>query len=232
MHTQLLSQEVMKRVFHIKFGQDRGTGFIVELLEEKYLVTARHMLKKLNFPKETDFEIGKKAGSLWETVHAHIYYHTNVSIDVAIIKTDYFDQMHFHPINYSSNQLLLSQDLFFLGFPYGFRNNKFAESGQYPFPIVKRGTYSGDIQENNVNALICDWSGNEGFSGGPVIYYSHEDGNEPTAFIAGIIASGHRNDIPVYKNNKQTTEYFTNEATGLEFVYFIEDALEIINNIK
>ena len=227
MRLELVSTDSMARVYRIAVGQKAGTGFVVEEEGKYYLLTAKHLFEAVEYPNK--FNIGIEKNSSWDEFDANIYYHHNTDIDIAVIQTSYFDDMNFAKVRYDSKKLFVSQSVYMLGYPYGIKNRLLSAELDFPYPIVKRGVYSGVIVPNGNIVHVIDWNGNPGFSGGPVIYHSYNDEDDfEEEFIAGIISSGHTHETKVLKPEQQETECYINEESGIGFVYTIENALEII----
>ena len=63
---------------------------------------------------------------------------------------------------------MLSQDVYFLGFPYDLTNDGGTINRNFPIPLIKKGILSA-IQVGEVKTLLLDGHNNPGFSGGPVV---------------------------------------------------------------
>lgn len=221
----IVNSAVLQRVFSISVGNVCGTGFIVEKDCKKYLVTAKHLFAEQGFPGNTTIKIENKNG--WDGIDNQIYYHKNGNMDVAVIKTSYFDKMDFEPVGYSSNMTIFSQDMFMLGFPYGLKSEFYDINRGFAIPFIKKGILSG----KSGNYLIVDWDNNHGFSGGPVVYRECKGGQfSDEMYVLGIISGYFPHEIKVIDDKKNMVGY-AKENSGLGAVCPIIFALEIINSI-
>ena len=94
------------------------------------------------------------------------------------------------PLEAATDGLTYGQQLYFLGFPFGWDGGAEHLSNGYPLPFVKSGLLSALIP--GIPTKIClDAHGNRGFSGGPVIFVS--DGQLPGPNVkfkvAGIVVN-------------------------------------------
>lgn len=228
MKYNLISSNILQRVFQLKVGNDRGTGFIVENDGVKYIVTAKHLFKTLLYPKSTKIEVVKENG--FDEIENKIFYHQNPVIDIAVIQTSYFNQHSFGVVGYEYDALV-SQEMFMLGYPYGGNGECYNINNGYPIPLVKKGILSGNIDKNM--KLIMDWDNNHGFSGGPVAYRKYEkNGFSEKEYIAGVISGYILHEIKVTDVNSEKTIGKTKENSGLGTAFNIKYVFEIINSIN
>lgn len=222
MTMNLVSSEVLTRVFKIYSCSMVGAGFILEHKGNNFLITAKHLFAKEGYPKSTIIHIETKKGKI--EIENEIYYHNDDDIDVAVIKTNAFDGMSFSKVNYTMSGMILSQDVFLLGFPYGLDNKLYELNNGYPIPIVKKGIISGFSEDK----ILIDWDNNQGFSGGPVVYREVKGLNYSDEMsIAGVIISY----IPhlIYKD-KENNKICENSGIGIAIN--IKRVLEIIDCIR
>ena len=223
----LVDSSVLQRVFKVLVGaNDVGASFIVESSKGKFLVTAKHIFKKVGYPDT--IQICVDQSGTWKPIDNQIFYHTDDEIDIAVIKTSYFDNMNFERVNNSSADLIFSQELFILGYPYTFDSALYAQNRGYPIPYIKKGILSG--KDGKVLFLDCD--NNHGFSGGPVIYRKYEqEGFSDETSIAGIVSGYYPHKIDVVDSRMNIIGH-TVENSGITKIYPIEFAIEIIGLIN
>lgn len=227
MKYNIVDSSVLQRVFKILVGiNDVGASFIVEDTKGKFLVTAKHIFKKVGYPDTTQICVDRCG--VWEPIDNQVFYHSDADIDIAVIKTSYFDNMSFEKVNNSSGDLIFSQELFILGYPYCFDSALHTENRGYPIPFIKKGIFSGKIGEE----MYLDCDNNQGFSGGPVIFrkYEQEDFSDETS-IAGIVSGYYPHPIDVVGVGNNVIGYAI-ENSGMTVVYRIELAMEIIQSIN
>ena len=80
----------------------------------------------------------------------------------------------------------ISQDAFFLGFPYGLNMGSGKINNNYPFPFVKKCIFSAIDNTSTPHLIYLDGHNNHGFSGGPVCYFSSKT---KQIHIAGVVSS-------------------------------------------
>lgn len=228
MKYNLISANTLQRVFHLRIGNSGGVGFIVENNGVRYLVTAKHLFETLLYPESTKIEIIKENG--FDEIENKIFYHQNTDIDIAVIQTSYFNQYSFGDVGYEED-VMVSQEMFMLGYPYKKDGECYNINNGYPIPLVKKGILSGIIDKNT--KLIIDWHNNHGFSGGPVVYRKYEqDGFSEKEYIAGVISGYFSHEIEVTDVNSKKAIGKTEENSGLGIAFNIKYVFEIINSIN
>ena len=222
MAMNLVSKEVLTRVFKIYSCSGVGTGFILEHKGKNFLITAKHLFAKEEYPKSTIISIESQNRKM--EIENEIYYHSDNDIDVAVIKTNAFDGRNFSKVNYTISEMILSQDVFLVGFPYGLDNKLYELNNGYPIPIVKKGILSGFSKDK----ILIDWDNNQGFSGGPIVYRKVKGLNYSDEMcIAGVIVSYILHQI--YEDTEKNKIY---ENSGIGIAINIERVLEIIDSIE
>ncbi len=120
-----------------------------------------------------------------------------------------------------ATSFFLSQQIFFLGFPYGLHMEAAQANNGYPIPFVKTGIISSFSPVSDGSQIIyCDGYNNPGFSGGPIVTIgqNHEVG------IIGVVSAYRHNEDPVLLNGVDTgLRYRAN--TGLVISYSIKEAV-------
>jgi len=120
--------------------------------------------------------------------------------------------MNFAEIKLGHQLLFYSQEVFFLGFPFGWQPNVGPINNGYPMPYVKRAIVSM-IEFDPLPRLVLDGINNPGFSGGPVAFQSKEDG---TWRIAGVVTEFNYARGKVFKGETdEPAGYTVEENTGL-----------------
>jgi len=146
-------------------------------------------------------------------------------IDIAVLATDQLLSPT-REILPTDRHYYLSQDAFFLGFPYGMMTGFEPCNNGYPIPFVKKATISnfGD-SENGTRIIYFDGHNNPGFSGGPVFYNSLED---HSFRIAGVVFGFRFSREPIYIGDAKARMHYQYN-TGITLAYGIEHALEVIH---
>ena len=124
------------------------------------------------------------------------------------------------------DELYLSQDAYFLGFPYGIHADVGELNANFPIPLVKKACVSMlSLAQGTEKYILLDGHNNPGFSGGPVIY--SVGGNPRDVRVAAVI-SGYRFEWDqVYEGESQTPLSFKYN-TGIIVAYSIDHATELI----
>lgn len=227
----IVSKNALERTFCICAGNSMGTAFIVDYNNKNYLVTAKHLFQESGYQNKMTIAIQYQ--NTWKSISAEIYYHEKEDIDIAVIKTDYFENRIFHGIKYKSTEITISQEVFMLGFPYGLSTNQFDVNEGYPIPIVKKGIFSGALDKGDNQRYLIDWDNNQGFSGGPVIFRSIKKGAYSSEeYIAGVIHGYRQHEIKVFNEDGSDTGLTANENSGIGIMYKIENVMEIIKKIE
>jgi S1-C subfamily serine protease len=217
----MVPKPILERTFCVKFGQGTGTCFTIDVDNRQYIVTARHVLDGI---RETD-TILIQHDKQWESLPVTLVGVGPGDIDIAVV-TASLQLSPAQPLVLSADRLFLSQDIYFLGFPYGLKIEVGPEmNASFPLPLVKKGIVSGFVFENGRSSqLLLDGHNNPGFSGGPV-FYSPFGGIE--AGVAGVISGYRREWESVYLQDQKTPLNF-HYNTGIIIAWSVRHVLEII----
>jgi len=131
-----------------------------------------------------------------------------------------------HHLPADAGNIYLSQDIYFLGFPYGLKIEVGPELNRdFPLPLVKKGIISSmAFNQEYLDYFLLDGHNNPGFSGGPVVAYEL-DKKELKAI--GII-SGYRYEWSDVFVQGQPVSLKYKENTGIIVAYCIRHATELI----
>ncbi|MHA8056698.1 S1 family peptidase [Aquirufa nivalisilvae] len=214
----MVPTSIIYRTIHIKNNGTTGSCFILDVNKKQYYITANHIINGL---KTGDFlEINYKED--WNKHKITIVGHSKDSdISVFSVPTGIVGG---ESIEASSNDVFYSQDIYFLGFPFGLKSEIASLNSNFPIPFIKKGILSNFIIEKQKKVLFLDGINNPGFSGGPVIYFHQQS---QTFKLAGII-SGYKFQIENAMQNNQEINVQIKTNTGIIISYGIEVALELI----
>ena len=214
-HAQLVSQDILTRVFQIRYSTNSGSSFAVDVEGRQYLVTARHVVRGIQ-PKD---RIEIERNNRWQPIEVRVINcHTNSDVVVLIPP---FQLSPSVDIMASSAGMVLGQDAFFLGYPYGWNN----PASGFSLPFVKRGLVSAwTPNTNGVMTIFLDGHNNPGFSGGPIIFKPPGSG---TWRIAGVVIGYPYDRDPVYQHDK-ATEFSIKANTGIVIGHGIGTVVEAI----
>lgn len=124
----------------------------------------------------------------------------------------------------TKSSFFLSQDVYFVGFPYGLSIEGQTLNNGFPLPLVKHGIVASVSGGKSGEPFLVDGINNPGFSGGPVVI-SLGGSNLPT--IIGVVSAYKAAQEPVYKGSDKT-DMNIQANTGLLVAFSIDYALDAI----
>jgi hypothetical protein len=212
----MITANVIHRVFRIRCGNATGTAFAIDIDGKQYLTTARHVLNSGSGSSAVEiFTNGD-----WVPLTVRVVGHGLHDVDISVFATDRSLTPSELPMEASCAGLVYGQEVFFLGFPYGWVGKFRLTPDGYPLPFVKRATVSllvGDVH-------YLDGHNNRGFSGGPVVFIQ-PGGCEFK--VAGVISAFRAVEEPVYLQGEKTPLVYSYN-TGIIIMHRIETAIDII----
>ncbi|MGA3013483.1 MAG: serine protease [Bacteroidales bacterium] len=214
----MITTNVFTRVFNIRFNGNSGTCFTLDVDEKQYFITAKHLVASIN--SVANIEIYFK--NQWTIMPVRLIGHSKLA-DVSVLATNNF--FAGHPLPATIGGMLLGQDIYFLGFPYGIQADISHLNWDFPMPLIKKGTLSAMFLDKPEKYFLIDGHNNPGFSGAPVVF------SEPYKYdykVAGVI-SGYRVEYSSTLLNNVETPIQAPSNTGIIIAYGINNALEIIN---
>ncbi len=215
----MITFNVIDRIFAIKYGDAIGTCFTIDVDKKQYIVTARHVVNKI---KDNE-KIYICHENTWKPITIRLVGHAEGTIDVSVISINSLLSPNY-PLDPSMDNLSYGQDVYFLGFPYGFSANYGEFSRNLPIPFVKKAIVSCVINNDGIIEIYLDGHNNPGFSGGPVVF---KEQNKRDFKVAGIISGYFPEDKPIYQNNQElplTYKY----NTGIIIAFSIKHAIDLI----
>lgn len=213
--------KILDQVYLIQSDTLSGTCFAVDYNNEEYLVTARHIFRRL-IKSDTSVFIKLYVKGRISDYTAKFYTHKNPSIDIAVLKlNDKINKKESYPL---TGHIVIGQDVYFLGYPTFGGHIFYTQSHSEIFPFIKRAIVSASVNINDTTSIMfLDGQNNPGFSGGPIMYYDYFDNKHK---IIGIISGYYLQEA-----NLDTTSYKYYENSGIIKGYYIKQAVEIIENI-
>lgn len=161
----LVPAQILRRVVRLEFGVNGvATGFSVESLKgNQFLVTARHVVEDASgSPLKASIE-GREA-----TIKAEALSGIPAEVDIAVMPLEIKFTADLD-ISTSSDGLIWSQEVYFLGYPHGLQT-LIDHAPEQAFAFVKQGILSALQTEGDVKAWFVDGHNNPGFSGGPLCF--------------------------------------------------------------
>ena len=218
----LVTNNVYLRVAQIFSGSGFGTAFTFEHADRQWLVTASHVLPVGETKPIVRLRLPYRNDEL--TLQLDLLDVQPPNADIAV--------SHLHgPITHSlslpatSEGLIWSQQLFFLGFPYGLAT----ESADTRLAFVKSGILSARSEVEDAKLIYIDGFNNPGFSGGPVVFCRDGDNQRPQ--IAGVISGYRFEHLPVYQGDAEVPAITARVNTGIVIATDIWHAIQAIENI-
>jgi S1-C subfamily serine protease len=211
----VITSNIIHRVFQVSLGRGTGTAFTIQHDDTEYLVTAAHVVEGIGGAGKLQI---MQAGE-WIPHEVHWAAAGTDGRDVAVLKIGAALTPKGLPAPASDEGLIYGQDVYFLGFPYGWVGDHRINRG-FPLPFVKRATMS----LFDGPSMYLDGHNNPGFSGGPVVF--KRPGNNQWQ-IAGVISGYRYAREPIHRGD-EITEYSSAVNTGIIISYGIGHVLELI----
>ncbi|HUF11277.1 MAG TPA: serine protease [Rhodothermales bacterium] len=218
--TQIVTNNVLTRVFQIRYAGQLGTAFTLDVDNRQYLITARHVVE--NIGAEGEIELRREEG--WHKIKVRSIEVKPAKVDIAVLAPSVVVSPSL-PLAAGMDGLYVSQQVAFVGFPYGMISGASGVNLGYPIAFVKHGVCAAfDVHDRDAPSLWVDAHNNRGFSGGPVVF-TNKATNGLT--VAGVVSGFRHEEEPVFENGKKTKATIR-ENTGLLFAYSIDAAVRAI----
>lgn len=213
----MITSNILRRTFYIRYEENTGTAFTIEVDGLQYIITAKHLLDNAD---SHDY-IYVFHDSMWKK-HLLKNKWLSPTADVALLSPVSELSPRF-PVGLGNNtSYYLSEQIYFLGFPYGLKAEMGEANNDFPLPFVKTGIISSiEIIQKGSSVIFCDGINNPGFSGGPIVTVSKDQ----TIKIIGIISGYKHNEDHILINGKDSgLRYKAN--TGLIVGHGINEIIE------
>jgi len=228
----MVPANILQRTLKIKYNERIGTCFTLDIENKQYVITARHIVQGI--AKNDEIEVYQN--SQWNKLPVKLVGLGENGIDIAVMALP--QQLPLSPpplIPVKDAGLFLSQDIYFLGFPYGLQTDVSPEINlSFPLPLVKKGIISSFKWDNGkISYMLLDGHNNPGFSGGPVFCPPLGNGTQESKQVGviGVISSYLYTWEKTFKG--QTTESeligYYQSNTGIILAYSINHAISIIH---
>lgn len=224
---------ILNRIFQIRFGEKAGTCFVIDVDQKQYIVTAKHLVPRINPTDTVKISINEN----WLSLKIRVIFPKNEHTDIVALAANTIIAPKME-IFVSAGDIILGQDIYFLGFPYGL-SSRGGDAFITKLAFVKKGILSAMSTGGASDQIMyVDGHNNPGFSGGPVIFanYSKQDRLQ----IAGVVSGYKAQPIKVYESEVKSKEtktdqekkkfiQYVRENTGIVIAYKIGEILEAIN---
>jgi hypothetical protein len=217
--SKMVPSNVIQRVFFLRSGDYTATGFALDVEKKQYLVTAKHFAENVSALNHLQIFHDRT----WKTFEVQLVGHAAGEIDISVLAPS---ELLAHPnlLLIPTNEVYYSQDVYFVGFPYGWWGEAGKINFDFPLPFVKKAVVSCiEFGPNGEVRNFLDGHNNPGFSGSPVVFQSFTDRE---SFHVTSVISGYRYvDEPVYLEGKSGGSYQYN--TGIIVSYGIKHAIDL-----
>jgi hypothetical protein len=212
----MITANILQRVFFVKYENYTGTAFTYERNNIQYLISTLHTFPFLTNKQEINFYISRN--SSWMDLKGQCFIHPSSDVDIVVIKLPY-DISPRHPVGYSTEGMYLSDDAYFMGYPYGsYMTGVNHLNNGFPLPFVKKATISTlEIKKGLSEIIYLDGINNPGFSGGPCVF---RKGNTNDISVIGVVKGYIPNEIEI---NHPLGSYKYNENSGIIEVHSIKN---------
>lgn len=214
----MLTFNVYDRVFEVRWNGATGTAFTSDIGGRQYLISAKHVFDGL---KNSD-QIELFLDSRWKEVGVTIIGQSSGDSDVIVLTPSHPIGAN-HPLALSKGGVILGQDVFFVGFPFGLHSTVIASDGELHLPLVKKACLSGCHENSGNRVWLLDGFNNPGFSGGPVIAV-----NQPAKEAVFGIISGYRFSEELVHIQGKQTDASVRANTGIIYAYSAAMAIDLI----
>jgi len=214
----------MLATYRVQAGDQTGTMFALELEDQQYLVTARHLALDAGEALKIEWDQG------WVSAPADLIGHCSGEVDISVYSARQclprLLDPEWHNLGIEPD-LKLAEDIRFYGFPYGLSTSR--RNGTVPVPLVKAGIVSGFFgaaQLGPNSSFLIDGHNNPGFSGGPVV--SIRGGKHR---VAGVVSGYLPHDEEVRSrmsdDNDERSEY-VQQNSGIMLAWNIQHVIDLI----
>lgn len=197
-----------------------GTAFFIDVHGREYLVTAKHVLAE----RDPAAPICINHHGKWVAVQHRLVGDAPDGIDISVLALParlVDPDLSLPP---TGGGLVISQEVYFLGFPFGMSSDIGDLNNNYPLPFVKRATLSSFEHRNDLlHKLYLDGINNPGFSGGPVVFF-----HEGAFKVCGVIHGFEARPSPLFMGGNRV-EAYVSENTGIIHAFGIGYAVRIAN---
>lgn len=213
-----VTTNILERTFGMRCGGSSGTCFTIDVDGRRYIVTARHIVNGV--VDRSVVEIW--AGGGWQELPVRLIGHGKGKVDVSVLASDLSFGAS-HPLSITVGGLLLAEDVYFLGFPFGMGVEVDDFIPGFRLPLIKKGVVSAFFAEDGL--MLLDGHNNPGFSGGPVC----RRGTKEEQVVIGVV-SGYRFDRSAVLDRAGNAGPYTYDVnTGIVHVFDARQILQIIS---
>lgn len=127
----MITTNALSRTFHLRHAGQTATGFLIDIESRQYLVTAKHFVPDV--ANIVILEIFHDAA--WKQVPAQLVGHGEGEIDISVLALSQLMVANDYTLKPDMGGIVLGQEAFFLGFPYGLFSLGGEMNSNYPLPL-------------------------------------------------------------------------------------------------
>ena len=193
----MVTSNVIHRTLHIERADSQGTAFTIDHGGKQYIVTAHHVVKGI----ASGERISVFAQQQRKLIEIKVVGVGESEVDVAVLACQ--QQLSpMQPLELTTCDLVIGQQAYFLGFPFGWDAGGENINHGLPLPFVKAGVISAWTRSDTVKKIYIDSHVNEGFSGGPVVFSPPAD--QKVLRVAGVVVGYPQRFQPVVDDHGNT----------------------------
>ena len=215
-----VTTNILWRTFRIRYGSQAATCFSADVDGKRYIVTARHLVQGMG---ESDSVAIMYQGQ-WRPVRVRLVGHGEGDVDVSVLAPEIlFGPPEAFELALRAGGLAVSEDLYFLGYPYGMSADMGNFNNGLPVPLVKKAMVSALVMPEGL--FYLDGHNNPGFSGGPVVR-DVQRANPQT--VIGVVSGYRAKPYRVLDLDGNEGPYTYDVNIGIVIVWSIKHATDII----
>ena len=223
-----IAQETLQSVYQIYFCEEssEGTAFIVKRDGRQYIVTARHLLEKVD--PESISHISLRTSGQSKKVGVKVVGNGDKDCDVMVFAAcKKFE--HALPLMPCEAGVYPGQPVLALGHPKVLETPGVALDPHRHTPIIKSGIVSGFDTDSKTKRCWIDIITTSGFSGGPVVCYPPSGPFTPDTLQAIGVIKGCVREEQNLVNNFGSNIGFVRGAAGLSTATDTEHVINLID---
>ncbi len=216
----MITANIYTRTLRLSTPEGFGTAFTIDVEGAQYLVTAKHVLPVSDpVTVELQFTDQRKVTVTLERADAEP---SEADVSVLALPSPITPM---YPIVPSLEGVVFTQDVYFLGFPFGLSLATQQGEEAAVFAFVKKAILSAaQWTSSGVHLLYLDGFNNPGFSGGPVVFTNQQT---RVLHVAGVVYGYRGSQERVMVGERETPGYVL-ANTGIVLAVDIKHAVDAI----
>lgn len=216
----MIPADLLARVFCLRIGVMTATGFAIDVDRKQYIITNREFAQHLT-PKSPLLIL---LDNQWYNLDATVIGHAPGEVDISVITLNGLvarTSLELLP----DQEVICGQDVYFIGFPYGWWGETRKAFVGRPVPFVHKAVVSCiEDGPDGAQRNFLDGYHVTGFAGGPVVY---PYGSSRHFRVTSVVSSYKFVEQPIYRGNVALNENVRYNK-GIIITYGIRHALDII----